>query len=166
MFDEKWALLGMILGRGPAGYAIAVTSDALVKLLETWSIPISYLDAARGPRGDTGRGQRSRVQDSTSPSKNIVGRWKCAPKGTGSFPFYSTFTQDGTAVLSAVGRFNLIHKYVFDGGTLKMEVLSGPEADSSIKIGDIDIYTVKFDDVDTMTWTHTSGIILVWTREH
>lgn len=166
VFDENSALLGMALGHGASGLAIAVTSDSLVNLLENWGIPKSYLNAAGVQGGDTGRGQRPRVQESTSLSKNLVGRWKSDSKGSGSVIIYSTFTQDGTAVLSAVGKFNLIEKYVFDGVTLKTEVISGPEADSETKIGDIDVYTVKFDDVDTMTWTHTSGIILVWRREH
>ena len=105
VFDENWSLLGMALGRGPSGLAIAVTSDSMVKLLETWGIPTSYLNAAGVQGGDTGHGQRSAVRDSTSQSNNLVGRWKCHPKGSGSFPMYFTFTQDGTAVLpKAAGR--------------------------------------------------------------
>ena len=50
VFDENWALLGMTLGRGPSGLAIAVTSNSLVNLLETWGIPRSYLTAVQDPR--------------------------------------------------------------------------------------------------------------------
>jgi hypothetical protein len=157
LLNEGREVVGMIIEfQPPDGRAVSIQS--VVDILNQWGYPVGLKQ----------KESSNRDVDPSSPSKSLLGTWKhesqCRqPPCT----FYWTFSQDGTAIFTAPRIGNQTYKYVFDGVTLRTELISDSQGvDSVMKIGDTDVYTVKFD-ADTMTWRHlSSGFVLVLKREH
>jgi hypothetical protein len=152
LVNDRRELVGMIRDTGKA-----VSIQSILDTLRQWGYPVGLQQSQQGSNPPA---------DPSSSSKSLLGTWKYESRGTTPINMSITFTGDGTAVFSSLGKFKVIQKYVFDGVTLKTEIVSGPEADSEMKVGDIDIYTVKLEG-NTMTWRESqTGLVMVWTREH